>query len=82
MNQWTNSVCVFTEKLRHPISLDVFESSLYWLTKDTGELKKHDKFNRGVPVTISKDLVNPSGVKGKKLYQCLKHSVAFANPFF
>lgn len=53
--------------LKHPISLDVFESSLYWVTRDTGELVRQDKFGRGVPFIISKDLVNPSAVKGKKL---------------
>lgn len=51
--------------LKHPISLDVFESSLYWVTRDTGELVRQDKFGRGVPFVISKDLVNPSAVKGK-----------------
>lgn len=51
--------------LKHPISLDVFESSLYWVTRDTGELVRQDKFGRGVPFVISKDLVNPSAVKGE-----------------
>lgn len=51
--------------LKHPLSLDVFESSLYWVTKDTGELVRQDKFGRGVPFIISKDLVNPSAVKSK-----------------
>lgn len=52
------------DALRHPLSLDVFESSLYWVTRDTGELVRQDKFGRGVPFVISKDLVNPSAVKG------------------
>lgn len=51
--------------LKHPLSLDVFESSLYWVTRDTGELVRQDKFGRGVPLVISKDLVNPSAVKGE-----------------
>lgn len=55
---------VVSERLQHPVSLDLFENQLYWLTRDTGELIKQDKFGRGVPVTIAKDLVNPSGVKG------------------
>jgi len=53
-----------TEHLHHPISLDLFENQLYWLSRETGELMKQDKFGRGVPVTIAKDLVNPTGVKG------------------
>lgn len=49
--------------LRHPVSLDVFESSLYWITRDTGELVRQDKFGRGVPVVLQRDLVNPSAVR-------------------
>jgi low density lipoprotein-related protein 2 len=58
---------IFSESLHHPISLDVFESTMFWVTRDAGELVKQDKFGRGVPVVITKDLVNPSAVKGKKL---------------
>jgi low density lipoprotein-related protein 2 len=57
---------LLAEALHHPISLDVFESTMFWITRDAGELIKQDKFGRGVPVVITKDLVNPSGVKGKK----------------
>ncbi|CAB3367800.1 Hypothetical predicted protein [Cloeon dipterum] len=49
--------------LKHPVAIDVFESEIFWATKDSGELLKQDKFGRGVPVTLAKDLVNPSGVK-------------------
>lgn len=52
------------ERLGHPLSLDVFENYMYWLSRDTGELIKQDKFGRGVRVLITKDLVNPSAVKG------------------
>lgn len=51
--------------LKHPISLDVFESNVFWVTRDTGEVVRQDKFGRGVPVVLAKDLVNPSGIKGK-----------------
>lgn len=57
-------IVLYTEHLHHPISLDLFENQLYWLSRETGELMKQDKFGRGVPVTIAKDLVNPTGVKG------------------
>lgn len=57
-------IVIYTEHLHHPISLDLFENQLYWLSRETGELVKQDKFGRGVPVTIAKDLVNPTGVKG------------------
>ncbi|XP_071451711.1 low-density lipoprotein receptor-related protein 2 [Hetaerina americana] len=60
----TNRVVVLRgEYLKHPISLDVFESSIYWITRDTGELMRQDKFGRGVPVVMAKDLVNPSSIK-------------------
>ncbi|RZC33909.1 Ldl recept a domain containing protein [Asbolus verrucosus] len=38
---------------RKTILRDVFESDLYWITKDTGELVKQDKFGRGVPFIMS-----------------------------
>lgn len=56
---------LFADILIHPLSLDVFENHLYWIAGKTGELIKQDKFGRGVPVTIARDLVNPSSVKGK-----------------
>lgn len=65
------------EVLKHPISLDVFESSIYWVTKDTGELLRQDKFGRGVPVIIQRDLVNPSGVK---VYHELRYNTTINNP--
>jgi low density lipoprotein-related protein 2 len=51
--------------LKHPVALDVFESEIFWATKDTGELLRQDKFGRGVPVIMAKDLVNPTAVKGQ-----------------
>ncbi|CAH0730104.1 unnamed protein product, partial [Brenthis ino] len=59
--------------LKHPLSLDVFESSLYWVTRETGELVRQDKFGRGVPFVISKDLVNPSAVK---VYHPLRYNTS------
>jgi len=51
------------EALHNPLSLDVFENHLFYTTRETGELVKQDKFGRGIPVIISKNLVNPTGVK-------------------
>lgn len=56
-------MCI-TESLHHPLSLDVFENHLFYTTRETGELIKHDKFGRGIAVSLSKNLVNPTGVKG------------------
>ncbi|KAI5717758.1 hypothetical protein M8J77_010754 [Diaphorina citri] len=66
-----------SDKLQHPISLDVFENNIYWLARDTGSLYKQDKFGRGVPVLISKDLVNPSGVKA---YHAQRYNTSAPNP--
>ncbi|CAH1155627.1 unnamed protein product [Phaedon cochleariae] len=63
--------------LKHPVALDVFESNLYWITRNTGELIKHDKFGRGVPVTIQRDMQNPSSVK---VYHDLRYNSSIHNP--
>ncbi|XP_048506028.1 low-density lipoprotein receptor-related protein 2 isoform X2 [Athalia rosae] len=65
------------ENLRHPISLDVFESNLYWTTKQSGELIQQDKFGRGVPVTIVKDINGPGGVK---VYHELRYNISLRDP--
>lgn len=61
------------DKLKHPVSLDVFESYLYWITKDSGELFRQDKFGRGVQVAVQRNLANPSSLKGepKCFYECV-----------
>jgi low density lipoprotein-related protein 2 len=56
------------DKMKHPVSLDVFESQLYWVTRDSGELFTQDKFGRGVPVLVERDLVNPTSIKSKLHY--------------
>ena len=53
------------DNLRHPIALDVFESSLYFINRDSGDLLKHDKFGRGLSMPLERDLGNPTSVKGK-----------------
>lgn len=63
------------DMLKHPVSLDVFESSLFWVTRESGELVRQDKFGRGVPFYLSKDLVNPSAVKGEREEFYLHHNV-------
>lgn len=48
-----------------PSSLDVFESTLYWVSTGHKELRKQDKFGRGVVVRLVKDISAPSAVKGE-----------------
>ncbi|CAG0879500.1 unnamed protein product [Darwinula stevensoni] len=70
-------VVVSGEKLRHPTALDVFESSVYWVTRDTGEIWKQDKFGRGVSVRVAQDLLNPTSVK---VYQTYRYNTSLTNP--
>jgi low density lipoprotein-related protein 2 len=67
------------EMLKHPISLDVFESNMFWVTRDSGELVRKDKFGRGVQVVIQRNLLNPSGVK---VYHELKYNTSLRNPCY
>lgn len=54
-----------TRGLKRPVALEVFGSHVYWLSRDSGELLRLDKFGRGVPIVISRNLLNPSAVKGE-----------------
>lgn len=65
------------ERLKHPISLDVFESNMYWVTRDTGEVLTRDKFGRGVEVVIQSNIQNPSSVK---IYHSLRYNLTLRNP--
>ncbi|XP_070148921.1 low-density lipoprotein receptor-related protein 2 [Polyergus mexicanus] len=63
--------------LRHPVALDVFENNLYWVTKQTGELVRQDKFGRGVPHTIIKNLPSPGGLK---VYHQMRYNTSLRDP--
>lgn len=64
------------DSLKHPVSLDVFESSIYWTTRRTGELIRQDKFGRGVPQVIVNDIPRPGGVR---VYHPLRYNVSLRN---
>ncbi|KAF0304339.1 Low-density lipoprotein receptor-related protein 2 [Amphibalanus amphitrite] len=51
------------EQLQHPFALDVFESSVYWVTRDSGDIFRMDKFGRGVPEKVKGDLANPTSIR-------------------
>lgn len=63
--------------LRRPISIDVFENHIYWVNRDTGAVLQHDKFGRGVPVVISRNLANPRSVR---ILHPLKYNTTLKNP--
>lgn len=52
------------DSVDRPSALDVFESTLYWISTGKGELRRQDKFGRGVMVRLVKDIAVPSTVKG------------------
>ncbi|KAF7989294.1 hypothetical protein HCN44_007968 [Aphidius gifuensis] len=64
------------DTLKHPISIDIFENNLYWTTKYTGELIKQDKFGRGVPEIIIKNIIVPGGIK---IYHQLRYNTTIRN---
>jgi len=63
--------------LKNPIALDVFENNLYWTTKQTGELIRQDKFGRGVPQTMVKNLPSPGSIR---VYHQLRYNTSLRDP--
>lgn len=75
----SNRVTVIHGDLHHPASLDLFEDQLYWVTRDTGEIFKQDKFGRGVKVRVKRSLEQASDLK---IYHDKKYNTScklFAN---
>lgn len=59
--------------INHPLSLDVFEDQVYWVTRDSGEIYKQDKFGRGVKVRVRRSLEQATDVK---IYQERKYNTS------
>lgn len=59
----SNRVTVIHGELHHPKSIDIFEDQLYWITRDTGEIFKQDKFGRGVKVRVKRALEQATDLK-------------------
>ena len=47
----------------HPFSIDVFESNLYWVSKQSGTVNIMDKFGRGINRTLQAGLLMPRSIK-------------------
>ena len=45
--------------LNNPFAIDVFESLLYWVSQEKGDVAQMDKFGRGVNQTIQSGLLMP-----------------------
>lgn len=54
---------VLKGELFHPVSIDLFEDQLYWVTRDSGEVFRQDKFGRGVKVRVKRSLEHATDVK-------------------
>ncbi|XP_022241765.1 low-density lipoprotein receptor-related protein 2-like [Limulus polyphemus] len=72
----SDRVTVSSGDLHHPVSIDVFEDHLFWVTRDSGEIYKQDKFGRGVKVRVRRGLENPTGVK---IYHQQKYNTSVVN---
>ncbi len=62
--------------VRKPVSLDVFEANMFWVNAD-GSVVRQDKFGRGVPVTLARNLNNPKSVKVLHQY---RYNTTLKNP--
>ena len=55
------------------MSLDVFESNLYWASQQTGSIMKMDKFGRGINVTLQSGLLLPTTVR---VFHTQRHNIS------
>ncbi|XP_062596354.1 low-density lipoprotein receptor-related protein 2-like [Saccostrea cucullata] len=72
----SDRVTVIGRGIINPISLDVFESTLYWASQQTGKLMTMDKFGRGVNVTLQAGLLLPSSLK---IFHPRRHNMTVKN---
>ncbi|CAK8674679.1 unnamed protein product [Clavelina lepadiformis] len=49
--------------LGNPLSVEVFENSLYWTSATDGAIYRQDKFGRGVMTLVQEGFVHPNDVK-------------------
>ncbi|CAH1789469.1 unnamed protein product [Owenia fusiformis] len=73
----SDRVVVVNQGLGHPFSLDVFEQSLYWVSRENGKVMKMDKFGRGINSTVQAGLMLPSDVK---IFHPLRYAMNAKNP--
>ena len=66
--------------LQAPVSIDVFESHMFWMTggdSSGAKLMKQDKFGRGVSTIVADNLQHGSSVK---VYHNLRYNTTLSNP--
>lgn len=62
-------VVIRGDHLQHPISIDLFEDQIYWLTRETGDVYRQDKFGRGVKVRVKRALEHATDIKVLQPYK-------------
>lgn len=67
---------VLHDGVLHPFSLDIFEDHLYWVTRDTNEIYKVDKFAHGVKVLVKRSLEHTNDVK---IFHDKKYNISLIN---
>lgn len=72
----SNRVVIVSGDLMHPFAMDLFEDSIFWVTRDSGEIYRQDKHGRGVKVRVKRNVENPTGVK---IFQPLKYNLSVPN---
>ncbi|KAL3854509.1 hypothetical protein ACJMK2_013774 [Sinanodonta woodiana] len=62
---WDGSdrVLVTSSGIYNPVGIDVFESLIYWVSMETGQLLTIDKFGRGINTTLQSGLLLPKTAK-------------------
>lgn len=73
----TDRTVIIRGDIAHPVSLDLFEDQIYWVTRDSGEIFRQDKFGRGVKVRVKRALESATDVK---IYQEMKYNTSLKNP--
>uniref|UniRef100_T1IUN6 EGF-like domain-containing protein n=1 Tax=Strigamia maritima TaxID=126957 RepID=T1IUN6_STRMM len=74
----TDRIIIATgDMMGFPGKLDVFGSTLYWAPRNISEVRRVDKFGRGVHVTVSK---HAQPITDFKVYQTVKYNLQGSNP--
>merc|ERR1719422_470121 len=66
--------------LQRPLSIDVFESTMFWVAtgnNEGGAVMKQDKFGRGVATTVAKNLQHPTSVN---VFHENRYNTSITNP--
>jgi low density lipoprotein-related protein 2 len=66
----TDRMKIIHSSMNHPISIDIFENYVYWVSKDLGTINKVDKLGRG---TVTKIIGGLDLITDFKIYNRIKY---------